>query len=169
MEATVGSSRAVMRSAKKRSSSGRGTKFRHAPRTTPKRVGNGREQLAEVASPRPPELVGVGVEDPVRAELGRREARHARHPLALAKVVARLADQMQVSLARVALEDLGRSVLGAVVGRDDEVDAGVQVERDLRVDDVRLVADEERHDELHRQASSWPRRRTRFAGPASLR
>ena len=82
-----------------------------------------------------------------------------------------------MSLARVALEDLGRPVLRAVVGRDDEVDAGVEVERDLRVDDVGLVADEERHDELHRrrsldtgpgdplrrrrQAASGPRRRLR--------
>ena len=37
-------SRAVIRSAKKRSSSGRGTKLRHAPRTTPKRCGNRREE-----------------------------------------------------------------------------------------------------------------------------
>ncbi len=70
-------------------------------------------------------------------------------------------------LARVALEDLGRPVLRAVVRRDDEVDAGVQVKRDLRIDDVRLVANEERHDELHRsrrlERSSVPQRELRSA------
>ena len=130
------------------------------------------KSVAEVASARPPELVGVRVQDPVRAELGRREARHPRHPLALAQVVARLADEMQMPVARVALEDLRRPVLGAVVGRDDEVDAGVEVERDLGIHDVRLVADEERHDELHRQrhprcrARRSPRRaQARRSGP----
>ncbi len=41
----------------------------------------------------------------------------------------------------------------SVVRRDHEVDAGVEVEGDLRVDDVRLVPREERHDELHARAS----------------
>ena len=111
--------------------------------------GNGAEQLLQARAARKPELVGVGVEDPVRAEVGRREPRHPRDPLALAEVVAGLADQVEHALARVALEDLRGRVLGAVVGRDDEVDARVQVVGDLRVDDVGLVADEERHDELH--------------------
>ncbi len=60
---------------------------------------------------------------------------------------------MQKSLAGVAFENLGRAVHRTVVGRDHEVDAGVQMEGDLRVDDVGLVADEERHDELHRRRS----------------
>ena len=50
---------------------------------------------------------------------------------------------------RVALENLQRSVVGAVVGGDHEIDAGVQMERDLRVDDVHLVPHEQSHDELH--------------------
>jgi hypothetical protein len=36
-----------------------------------------------------------------------------------------------------------------IVGRDHEVDAGVQMEPDLRVEDVRLVPREESHHELH--------------------
>ena len=57
-----------------------------------------------------------------------------------------------------------RPVLRAVVGRDDEVDAGVQVERDLRVDRIRLVAGPEGHDELH---SAAPRAQLRWT--AALR
>ena len=110
---------------------------------------DGSEQLLEAAAARMPELVGVRVEDPVGAEVGRREPCHPRDPLALAQVVARLADQVEHAVALVPLENLGRPVLRAVVRGDDEVDAGVEVVRDLRIDDVGLVADEECHDELH--------------------
>ena len=75
---------------------------------------------------------------------------HSRLP----HVVAVLAEEMQDSGPLVALEDLRRPVLGAVVRRDHEVDAGVEVEGDLRVHDVGLVADEERHHELHATAHS---------------
>ena len=138
-----------MRSAKSRSSSGRGTKFRQAPRTAPNRSWDGGEQLLQLAAPPMPELVRVRVQDPVRPEVGRREPRHARHPLALAEIVAGLADQVEDALARVAHEDLGCPVLGPVVGGDDEVDTGREVVRDLRVDDVGLVPREKGHDELH--------------------
>ena len=60
----------------------------------------------------------------------------------LAHVVAVLAQEQEAAGALVALQDLRRAVLGAVVGGDDEVDAGMQVEGDLGVDDVRLVARE---------------------------
>ena len=96
-----------------------------------------------------PELVRVRVQDPVRPEVGRREPRHARHPLALAEIVAGLANQVEDAVARVAHEDLGCPVLGPVVGGDDEVDTGREVVRDLRVDDVGLVPREKGHDELH--------------------
>ena len=138
-----------MRSAKSRSSSGLGTKFRQAPRTAPNRRRARGEQLLQRRAAGEPELVGVGVDDPVGAEVRRGEPRHPRDPLALAQVVARLADQVEHAVARVALEDLRRLVLGAVVRRDDEIDACAEVVRDLRVDDVGLVADEEGHDELH--------------------
>ena len=105
---------------------------------------------AQARPARPPELVRIRVQHPVGAVLGRRQPGHARHPLALAEVVPGLADQVEAALALVPFEHLRRPVLGAVVRRDHEVDAGGEVERDLRVDDVCLVPDEERHDELHR-------------------
>ena len=102
---------------------------------------------------RPPELVRVGVDHPVRVVFGGRESRHPGHPLGLTHLVARLAQQPQAPCALVALEDLRRPVGRCVVRRDHEVDTGVQVERDLRIDDVGLVADEQRHDEPH--ATGW--------------
>ena len=50
--------------------------------------------------------------------------------------LAALGDPAQVAVARVLLENVRRAVLRLVIGRDDEVDAGVQVVLDLRVDDV---------------------------------
>ena len=95
----------------------------------PGRRRSGRERPRSSArkspSARPPELVGVRVDDPVRTELRRREARHPRHPLRLAQILARLADQMQVTVLLVPLEDLRRAVLRAVVGGDDVVDPRV--------------------------------------------
>ena len=58
-----------------------------------------------------------------------------------------------MTFARVPLEHLARPVLRAVVGRDDEVRARVQVEREPLLDHVRLVPGEQCHDELHRRAS----------------
>ena len=43
-------------------------------------------------------------------KLCRRESRHARHPFVLAQVLARLADEVDVPFARVALEHLGGAV-----------------------------------------------------------
>ena len=70
----------------------------------------------------------------------------------------------------VALEDLGRAVDRAVVGRDDEVDAGAQMVRDLSVDDVGLVADEQGHARASsptetREAGRRCPRATRLARP----
>ena len=83
-----------------------------------------REHLGQRRPARPPELVRVGVDHPVRPELGRREPRHPRHPLVLTQVLARLANQVHLPGAGVLLEHLGRAVLRPVVGRDHEVDAG---------------------------------------------
>ncbi len=78
----------------------------------------------------------------------------------------RLADQVEAARALVRLEDLGRAVLRGVVRRDHEVDARVEMERDLRVDDVRLVAREHREDELHRRAARFTSRPTlRYDAP----
>ena len=59
---------------------------------------------------------------------------------------------MEATGPLVPLENLRRPVVGRVVGRDDEVDARAQVERELRVDDVRLVPRQERHYQPHRAA-----------------
>ncbi len=129
---------------------------------------HGLQHLLERAATGPPELVRIGVQNPVGAEFRRGEPRHARDPLALAHLVARLPDQMQDAGALVPFEDLRRSVLRAVVRGDDEVDPGMQVKRDLCVDDVRLVAHEERHDELH-AARSQPGERCHGRQVANVR
>ena len=95
------------------------------------------EHVRQRCATRPPELVGVRVDHPVGAEVRRRQARHARDPFVLPEVVAGLANEMDMALARVPLEHLGRPVLRVVVGRDHEVRARVQVELEPRLDDVR--------------------------------
>ena len=107
------------------------------------------EDVLQGAVPWDPELVGVGIDHPVRSVLVRRCARHASAPVAFAHLTA-LAKQLEHAAALVRLEDLERPVLGVVVCRDDVVDAGVEVVRDLRVDDVHLVAHYQRLHELHR-------------------
>jgi hypothetical protein len=125
---------------------------------------DGAENARERPSSRPPELVGVGVDHPVGAVLRRRQSRHAGHPLVLAQIVPRLADEMEVALARVSLENVRRPVDRVVVGRDDEVRARVQVEGEPLLDDVGLVAREECHDEGHRGRSvRRPERRSSSA------
>ena len=123
-----------------------------AERPEPRRHGG--EDVAERAVARPPELVRVAVDHPVRAVLGCRQARHAGHPVRLPELLGLLADQGQPAVAREPLEDLGRPVARAVVGDDDVVDAEREVVREVRLDDVRLVADEEREDDPHRPRRS---------------
>ena len=62
-----------------------------------------------------------------------------------------LADEMEAPSGCPAFEYLGRTVDRPVVGGDEEVDACAQMVRDLGVHDVGLVADEQRHHELHRR------------------
>ena len=125
------------------------------------------EHVRERRATRPPELVGVGVDHPVRTEVGCRQPGHARDPLVLPQIVAVLADEVDVPLTCVALEHVRRPVLRAVVGRDDEIGARVQVKREPGLDDIRLVAREECHDERHRRGSV--RRRARRASSAATR
>ena len=112
-------------------------------------VGHRREHVLQRAAARPPELVRIRVDHPVGAVVGRREPRHPGDPRVLAHVVGRLADEPQDAGALVPLEDLRRPVARRVVDRQDEVDAGMEMECDLRVDDVCLVPREERHHEPH--------------------
>ena len=68
---------------------------------------------------RPPELVGVGVDHPVRADsVAASRAMRATH--SSWRRSSRLVDQVDLAVARVP-QHLGRAVLRAVVGRDHEV------------------------------------------------
>ena len=57
-----------------------------------------REDVLQRPAAGPPELVRVRVDHPVGVVLGRGEPRHPRHPLVLAHVVARLAEEPQARL-----------------------------------------------------------------------
>jgi hypothetical protein len=106
------------------------------------------EHLLQRPAARPPELVGVAVDDPVRTEARRRQSRHPSDHVDLRKRIRKI-DAMHVSGAGVSLEDLGRAVRRAVVRGDHEVHATRQVETDVVVDDVRLIPDEQCHHESH--------------------
>jgi hypothetical protein len=71
----------------------------------------------------------------------------------LREVGRRLVEQPQPAAAGVALENVARAVLGAVVAGDHEVDAGGAVVIERGRDDVRLVAYQERQDDAHRVAA----------------
>ncbi len=101
--------------------------------------------------------------------LGRREPRHTRDPFLLPYVVTVLAQQVEIAGPLVTLEDLSRSVVRAIVRRDDEVDAGVKVERDLGLDDVRLVPGEQGHHEPHAGPVRCRERRSASKPPAASR
>ena len=110
---------------------------------------DGGEHLLQRPPTRPPELVGVARDDPVGAELLGGEPRHPGRPLPFPHLLSLLADEVQVPAARIRLEDRKCPVFGAMIRRDDEVDPGVEVKGDLRIDDVRLVAGAKRHHDLH--------------------
>jgi hypothetical protein len=112
-----------------------------------------RKYLLEIATAGPPELVPVGIDHPVRLEVGSGEACHPGRPLDLRQVPIRIPDQMDEAVTSVRLEDLGRPVVGTVVCGDHEVDSGVEVKGDARSDHVRLVAYEHGHDDFHVGAS----------------
>ena len=105
----------------------------------------------QLAVARPPELVRVAVDHPVGAELGRGQAGHARHDRRLLEPVTRSPDQAKPAVALVGAKDVRRAVHRPVVGGDHEIDAVFEMEAQLRVDDVRLVPDEEGHDDSHQE------------------
>ena len=108
--------------------------------------GNRSESVLQRAGVRDPELVGVSVDDPVGAVLGPCKPGHpcvARPALVhLSRLPPGMRSSCPVALIRV--EDLRRPVARVMIRDDHEVDTGVQVVRDLCVDDVDLVADNER-------------------------
>src|SRR5262249_15715394 len=97
----------------------------------------------------PEELARIAMDDPIRAVLGGREASHARHPLALAQRFVVLVDEVQTAAALELPQDVRRPVDGAVVGGDDEVDPVLEVVAEVVLDEIRLVAHEQRHPDLH--------------------
>ena len=147
--------RAVIRSAKN-PSPGRGTKCRLRAQTIPTLFGTAVSVSFRVPLRGHPELVGVRIDHPVSAVLRRSEPRHVRAPVRLSHRAGD-GDPEQMPGARIRLEDLRRAVEGLVITRNHEVDASVQVVRDLRVDDVHLVTDDECLDELHRRAAGTSR------------
>ena len=71
------------------------------PRPSPYRGGTAESTSGQRRPARPPELVRVGIDHPVRPGFSPQEPRHARHPLVLTKVLARLANQANVPGAGV--------------------------------------------------------------------
>ncbi len=148
-------SRIIRRSANEPAPSGRGRNSVRGASTHPEAVGDRRQRLLEVGpGQRPPELVGVVVDDPVRSHL-------VRHPPDLGGALlqdleqrTRHADQSQDAGSLVGLENLPRAVGGAIVQRDEEVDPLRPVEAEVVLDHVRLVADHDGHRELHREVTS---------------
>ena len=94
------------------------------------------------------------MDDPVGGVLGRRQASHPRLPRGLVAELALLAKDAKHPTPRVRLENLGCPVLRPMVRRDDEAHAGAQVIRELLVENVFLVPDEQGHDESHLSATT---------------
>src|SRR5215208_2041936 len=107
------------------------------------------EGLLQVPRRRPPELVGVVVDDPVRSHL----AGDAGDPLLTAALhVVNSADgalEAQDPRALVSLEDLDRAVHRSRVDDDEEVHTLREVEPQVVLDDVRLVAGLVDHSQTH--------------------
>src|SRR4029077_16387317 len=74
----------------------------------------GLEDVAQRAVVRPPEFVGIGVDHPVGAEPRRRKPGHPRHPFGLQEGLSWLSGQVKQAVPLVTLQNLGRSVFGAM-------------------------------------------------------
>ena len=98
---------------------------------------------------RDPELVGVGVDDPVGRVLGPRPSGHRRDHGMLLLAEDGIVGQVDDAEIGVALEHLRRPVDRTVVGGDDQVGPLGQVMLDHRGDDVDLVADHHGDHEPH--------------------
>ena len=146
--------------------SGRRTKWRHRPRTAPYRGGTA-ARISRIV-PRlghqnssASQLITQSAPCSVAASRAIRVT-HA----ACSRVSPSSRRRRSTPVAFVASEDVGRAVDGAMVGREDEIDSALEVVADARLDDVRLVADEQGEDELHapprgRRARAASRRRRR--------
>jgi hypothetical protein len=108
------------------------------------------ESRCQRALRRPPELVGIAVDDPVGPVLGEGHACHPSHPGMLVVAFAALVDVVHEPAVDVVFQDFGCRVLRAVVGHDEVVDALQQVVVEVRGNDVLLVANEKRHHDHQR-------------------
>jgi hypothetical protein len=106
------------------------------------------EDVLQRTPARPPEFIRIAVDHPVGSELSGSPPGKPCHPLPLLGL-APVTRQVDVSLPCIPLEDVGRAVVRAVVDRHDEIDARVEVEREVGVDDVGLVAGQQCHHDLH--------------------
>lgn len=76
------------------------------------------------------------------------DAGDASAPLDLTHLPA-LGNDVHQSFSGIPFENLGCTVSRVVVDHNDEVNSGVEVESEVRVNNVRLVSDEKRLDEQH--------------------
>ena len=144
-----------------------GTKFRTRPRTTPYRRGTAPGVLQRGAA-RPPELVGVAVDDPVGPVLGRRQTRHARLPGPCR--VNSPSSAISGAHPRARTTRGSRSFRPATDGRSRSRSPPPRSSgRRVRFEDVGLVADDERHDERHRTRGINTSPRRSRAGRAARR
>jgi len=85
-----------------------------------------------------------------------RPPRHLRHDGELLLAKYRVMVEFEHAEIGVPLQDLRRSVHGAVVRRDDEIGALCQMVLDHQGDDVDFVTHHDGDDELHRSCSNVP-------------
>ena len=83
---------------------------------------------------------------------------HTRDALTLVVALLLVTDDLGDAHALVLSKDLAGAVLRAVVGDDHEVNSLSQVVVDVRLDDFRLVADDEGHHQLHVRGRGASRR-----------
>jgi hypothetical protein len=117
-----------------------------------------RERVLQALAARPPELVRVSVEDPVRPVVACCEAHEPCPELSLREPGIDL-DQLHAAVLDVAVE----ACRGVATSRDEhDVDPAFEVERDLGIGGVGVVADDESLDQSHRRRTlhglGWPGR-----------
>ena len=128
---------------------GPGDELRPRGRDEPEPLGNRLQHLLEGPRQRPPELVVVVVDHPIRAELIRLAGEHrpTRRPR-VAGVSLDVVELDQPGLA-VRLQDLEGAVGRPVVADQEEIDALRPVVAQIRLDQVLGVADEDGHRKAH--------------------
>jgi hypothetical protein len=81
--------------------------------------------------------------------LGSRESGHVRDPFTLSERPVGSTDDVDSPIARVPRENVRGTVGRRMVCDHDDVDSGREMEVEMLLDDVALVADEEGHHDRH--------------------